>query len=145
MKKLIAEALGTALLVIGGCGAAIIAGPYIGVIGISLCFGLSLLLIAYTIGNISGGHVNPAVTIGLALAGKFPKQMVPHYVAAQIVGGIVGGLIVYMMNSTKAIGTNGFAGNIIMPDVTLTGALITEIVMTAFLVLAVTVTMLVIS
>lgn len=136
MKKLIAEAVGTAILVIGGCGAAVLAGSYIGIFGVAIAFGLSLLLIAYTIGNISGGHVNPAVTIGLALAGKFPKNMVFPYIAAQTVGGLIGATIVYLMNSAKST-ANAFAGNVVMPGASFSGAIVTEVIMTAFLVLAV--------
>ncbi len=136
MKKYLAEMVGTAMLVIGGCGAAILAGSQMGVFGIAIAFGLSLLVIAYTIGNISGGHVNPAVTIGLAAAGKFPKSEVLPYVAFQIIGGLIGAAIVWVANGMQVLG-GGFAANHLMSGVTTTSGLVIEAVMTSFLVLAV--------
>ena len=76
MKAYTAELIGTALLILGGCGAAIFAGGSLGVLGIALAFGLSLAVVSWLIGGISGGHVNPAVTIALALSGKFPWNKV---------------------------------------------------------------------
>lgn len=145
MKKYLAEMVGTAILVIGGCGAAILSGQYIGVFGIAMAFGLSLLVIAYTIGNVSGGHVNPAVTLGLALANKFPKSQVLPYVISQIIGGVIGASVVWVMNgmtTNKLVDAAGnikasFAGNILMPDVSIVSGMAAEIVLTSLLVMAV--------
>jgi len=136
MKKYLAEMVGTAMLVIGGCGAAILAGQQMGVFGIAIAFGLSLLVIAYTIGNISGGHVNPAVTIGLAIARKFPKSEVLPYIAFQIIGGLIGAAIVWTANGMQ-VGMGGFAANTLASGISLSSGLVIESVMTAFLVLAV--------
>ena len=89
MKRYYAEFVGTFVLVFGGCGAAVLAGGKIGFAGVALAFGLSLLAMVYTIGPISGCHVNPAVTFGLLLSGKFEVRDVPGYVIAQILGAIV--------------------------------------------------------
>ena len=90
MKKLVAEFLGTFWLVFGGCGAAIIAGEHIGFAGISIAFGLTVMTMAYAVGGISGGHFNPAVTLGLLSAGKFNnKKDVVKYILAQLAGAIL--------------------------------------------------------
>ena len=89
MKRYYAEFVGTFVLVFGGVGSAVLAGGKIGFAGVSLAFGLSLLAMVYTIGPISGCHVNPAVTFGLLLSGKFEARYVPGYVIAQILGAIV--------------------------------------------------------
>lgn len=136
MKKYLAEMVGTAMLVIGGCGAAVLAGSYMGVFGVAIAFGLSLLVIAYTIGNISGGHVNPAVTVGLAALGKFPKSEVLPYVAFQIIGGLIGASVVWLANGMQVI-NGSFAGNVLASGVSTTSGIVIEIVMTSFLVLAV--------
>jgi aquaporin Z len=89
-----AEVLGTFWLVFGGCGSAVLAAAFpqvgIGLLGVSFAFGLTVLTMAYAIGHISGCHLNPAVTIGLATAKRFPLSDVPKYVAAQCVGGVLG-------------------------------------------------------
>ena len=85
-RKLAAEAFGTFWLVLGGCGAAIFAGEGIGLHGISIAFGLTVLTMAFTVGHISGGHFNPAVTLGLVAAGRHPARQAPHYIVAQLVG-----------------------------------------------------------
>jgi aquaporin Z len=100
----IAEAFGTAVLVIGGPGTAILAGDQVGVLGVSLAFGLSLLCMAYLIGRISGCHINPAVTIGMLVAKKIDTaRAVPHFIA-QFVGGIIGAGIIALILS----GTDGY-------------------------------------
>src|SRR5688500_19091508 len=92
--KVSAEFLGTFWLVLGGCGSAVLAAGFpdigIGLLGVSLAFGLTVLTAAYALGPISGGHFNPAVTVGLATAGRFPLRDVPGYVIAQVVGAIAG-------------------------------------------------------
>jgi aquaporin Z len=100
----IAEAFGTAALVIGGPGTAILAGAQVGVLGVSLAFGLSLLCMAYLIGRISGCHINPAVTIGMLVTKKLDAAKAAPYFIAQFVGGIVGAGIIALILS----GTDGF-------------------------------------
>ena len=82
-KAFIAEFFGTFWLVLGGCGAAVLAGQHIGFFGVSMAFGLTVLTMAYAVGHISGGHFNPAVSIGLVVAGRFPKKALLPYIIAQ--------------------------------------------------------------
>src|SRR5688572_17824517 len=89
-RKLGAELLGTFWLVLGGCGTAVLAGSGVGTLGISLAFGLTVLTGAYAVGHISGGHFNPAVTLGLVAGKRFPAADAPAYVAAQVIGGLFG-------------------------------------------------------
>ena len=103
MKIFAAEMIGTAVLMMGGPGAAIL-GKGIGTLGIALAFGLTLLILAYAIGPISGCHVNPAVTVGMWLARKVDKALVPFYIVAQFVGAFLGGLVIWVI----AHGQNGF-------------------------------------
>ncbi|MES2801148.1 MAG: aquaporin Z [Bdellovibrionota bacterium] len=117
-KKLTAEMIGTAWLVFGGCGSAVIAAGFpnvgIGLLGVSFAFGLTVLTMAYSIGAVSGCHLNPAVTIGLATAGKHPKAEVLPYIAAQLIGGVIGAGILYLIASGKPgfdVVTSGFAAN----------------------------------
>lgn len=102
-RKLIAEFIGTLWLVLGGCGSAVLAASVpdlgIGYIGVSLAFGLSVLTMVYTIGTISGCHLNPAVTIGLWIAGRTERREVLPYMMAQVLGGIFGALILYLIAS----------------------------------------------
>jgi len=141
MKAYIAELVGTAILVIGGCGAAIFAGSSLGILGIAISFGLSLAIVAYLIGGISGGHVNPAVTIALALSGKFEWNKAFGYVVAQILGGIIGAVILYAVSSNLIGGdlliTSGFATNKLATGVNLVSGGIIEVVMTLILCLVV--------
>jgi aquaporin Z len=106
MKKLIAEGFGTAWLVFGGCGSAVLAAAFpevgIGLTGVSLAFGLTVVTMAYAIGHISGCHLNPAVTVGLAVGGRFAWKDVPGYVIAQVIGGAVGAGLLYLIASGKA-------------------------------------------
>lgn len=113
MKALIAEFIGTFWLVLGGCGAAVLAGSGIGTLGISFAFGLTVLTMAYAIGHVSGCHLNPAVSIGLWASGRFESNKLAPYIIAQVLGGIVAGGILYAVASGKA-GFNvsaGFASN----------------------------------
>jgi aquaporin Z len=103
MRKLVAEFIGTFILVFGGCGAAVFAAPHIGLHGVALAFGLTVLGCAYALGPLSGCHLNPAVTIGLAVGRRFAWREVPSYVAAQVVGGIVAAAaLVFLLKGTAA-------------------------------------------
>jgi len=144
MKPYIAELVGTFVLVFGGVGSAVLAGSHIGFVGVALAFGLSLLAMVYTIGPISGCHINPAVTFGLFLAGKFPGARVPGYWAAQVIGAIIAAATLFLIANGQPhfdAGTGGFGSNgygIRSPDhFTLGAAFLSEIVMTTFLVLTV--------
>jgi aquaporin Z len=115
-KRLYAEFLGTAWLVFGGCGSAVLAAAFpqlgIGFAGVALAFGLTVLTMVYAVGPVSGGHFNPAVTVGLAVAGRFPKGEVLHYVVAQVLGGILGAAVLYIIATGKAgADIGGFATN----------------------------------
>lgn len=118
LRKITTEMIGTAWLVLGGCGSAVIAAAFpnvgIGLLGVSLAFGLTVLTMAYSIGAISGCHLNPAVTIGLAAAGRHPKSEVIPYIIAQLIGGVIGAGILYLIASGKpgfdAV-ASGFAAN----------------------------------
>jgi aquaporin Z len=107
-KRALAEFIGTFWLVFGGCGSAVLAASFpglgIGFLGVALAFGLTVLTMAYAIGHISGCHLNPAVSIGLAVGRRFPTRELPHYIAAQVGGGILGSVILYLI----AIGRPGF-------------------------------------
>jgi aquaporin Z len=138
-NRLYAEFLGTAWLVLGGCGSAVLAAAFpqfgIGFAGVALAFGLTVLTMVYAVGPVSGGHFNPAVTVGLAVAGRFPKGEVPHYVAAQVLGGIAGAAILYVIVTGKAgADIGGFATNgydALSPGkYGLVSALVVEVVMT---------------
>ena len=116
--KLLAEAIGTFWLVLGGCGSAVLAAAYpdlgIGFLGVSLAFGLTVLSMAVAIGHISGCHLNPAVTAGLAASGRFPIAEMPKYILAQVVGGIVGAGVLYLVASGLPgfdAAASGFASN----------------------------------
>lgn len=102
-RRLGAEALGTMWLVLGGCGSAVLAAAFpvvgIGLLGVSLAFGLTVLTMAFAIGHISGCHLNPAVTVGLWAGGRFPAAEVLPYVVAQVIGGVIGAGIVYLIAS----------------------------------------------
>ena len=136
-SRLGAEALGTFWLVLGGVGTAIFAGEAVGAQGIALAFGLTVLTGAYALGHISGAHFNPAVTIGLATAKRFDWKDVPGYVAAQVVGATVAGLVLLIIANGQDgfeadghMGTNGFADH--SPEhYALWSVLIAEILFTA--------------
>jgi aquaporin Z len=115
-KKWMAEFLGTFWLVFGGCGSAVISAAFpsvgIGLLGVAFAFGLTVMTMAYTVGGISGGHFNPAVTVGLATAGRFPLSGVVPYIIAQVIGAVVGAAVLYLIASGKADFTaGGFAAN----------------------------------
>ncbi|NUP08050.1 MAG: aquaporin Z [Polyangiaceae bacterium] len=117
-KKAAAEGLGTFWLVFGGCGSAILAAAVpdlgIGFAGVALAFGLTVLTMAYALSHISGAHFNPAVTIGLAAAGRFPKALILPYIAAQLVGAIAAAAVLYLIATGKAgfdAHASGFAAN----------------------------------
>lgn len=116
MKKLAAEFIGTLWLVLGGCGSAVLAAAYpelgIGFTGVSIAFGLTVVTMAYAIGHISGCHLNPAVSIGLWMGGRFDKKELLPYIAAQVLGGVAGAGILFLIASGKAgFETGGFAAN----------------------------------
>jgi aquaporin Z len=115
LRIAVAEGLGTAVLVIGGPGAAVLAtgafGPTIGVLGVSLAFGLALLVMAYAIGPISGCHINPAVTIGMWLGGAINGALVPVYVLAQLIGATLGALVIWAVASGAPGGFDPGPGN----------------------------------
>ena len=116
-KKLFAEFLGTAWLVLGGCGSAVLAAgvPEVGIgyLGVALAFGLTVVTGAYALGPISGGHFNPAVSVGLWAGGRFPGGELPGYIVAQVLGGIAGAGVLYLIASGNADFSlaNGFASN----------------------------------
>src|SRR6187401_1536302 len=116
-KKYAAEAIGTFWLTFAGCGSAVIASAFpevgIGLVGVSLAFGLSVVTMAYAIGHVSGCHLNPAVTVGLTAGGRFPAGQVVPYVIAQVIGAIVAAAVLYLI-ARGAPGfdlANGFASN----------------------------------
>jgi aquaporin Z len=143
IRKVAAEFLGTAWLVLGGCGAAVLAAGFpelgIGFVGVALAFGLTVLTMAYAIGHVSGCHLNPAVTVGLWTAGRIPGSDVVPYVVAQVIGGIAGAAILAAIASGKAdfnlvqsgFAANGF-GDHSPGHYSLQAALVCEVVMTFF-------------
>jgi aquaporin Z len=144
MKKLGAEFFGTFWLVLGGCGSAVLAAAFpdvgIGLLGVSLAFGLTVLTMAYAIGHISGCHLNPAVSIGLWAGGRFPAKQLLPYIAAQVLGAVVAGGVLYVIASgqagfdlAKGFASNGY-GDHSPGKYSLLAALVCEVVMTlAFL------------
>jgi aquaporin Z len=150
-RALVAEVFGTFWLVLGGCGAAVLAADFgtggngtslgLGFVGVSLAFGLTVVTGAYAVGHISGGHFNPAVTIGLTVGGRFSAAKVPGYIIAQVIGGVLGAFTIYTIASGQegfaiAPGAGTFATNGFGPDgspggYTMMAALVTEVVLTA--------------
>ncbi len=147
MKKSMAEFFGTFWLVLGGCGSAVIAAAFpdvgIGLLGVSLAFGLTVLTMAYGIGHISGCHLNPAVSVGLWAGGRFPAKDLPSYIMAQVAGAIAGGGVLYLIASGKAgfdlsggFASNGYGAH--SPGgYSLVSALVTEVVMTMMFLLVI--------
>jgi len=144
--KLVAEFLGTFWLVLGGCGSAVLAaaipGLGIGLLGISLAFGLTVLTAAYALGPVSGGHFNPAVSIGLWAGGRFPAKSLLPYIVTQVVGAIVAAAVLYLIASGKAgcdagrFGSNGY-GDHSPGGYSLVAGLICEVVMTFMFVIVI--------
>jgi len=140
MKKYGAEFFGTFWLVLGGCGSAVLAAAFpnvgIGLLGVSLAFGLTVLTMAFAIGHISGCHLNPAVSIGLWAGGRFPVNQLLPYIVSQVLGAVVAGGVLYLIASGKAgfdvstgFASNGYGAH--SPGgYTLLAALVTEVVMT---------------
>ena len=139
-QKYVAEAIGTFWLTFAGCGSAVIAAGFpqvgIGLLGVALTFGLSVVTMAYAIGHISGAHLNPAVTVGLAAGGRFPAGQVLPYIVAQVIGAIVASAVLYMIASgaagfdlAKGFASNGY-GEHSPGHYNLVACLISEVVMT---------------
>ena len=148
-ERLAAELIGTFWLVLGGCGSAVLAAHFggdgnplgIGLVGVSLAFGLTVLTGAYALGHISGGHFNPAVSIGLAVGGRFPISEWLPYALAQVIGGALGALVLFVIatgngafaidpTAAGAFATNGF-GTLSPGGYSLAAALVCEVVLTA--------------
>lgn len=147
MKKLAAEFFGTFWLVLGGCGSAVLACNFpdagIGFLGVSLAFGLTVLTMAYTVGHISGGHFNPAVSFGLWAGGKFSMKDLPDYIMAQVIGGIAAGGVLFLIASGNAdfsldggFASNGY-GEHSPGGYSMMACLITEVVLTAMFLLVI--------
>jgi aquaporin Z len=141
-QRMSAEFLGTLWLVFGGCGSAVLAAAFpqvgIGLLGVSFAFGLTVLTMAYAVGHISGGHFNPAVTVGLFAGGRIPAKYIAPYIVAQVAGAIAGAGILFLIASGKTgfdvhagFASNGYAEH--SPGgYTLVAALVSEVVMTFF-------------
>jgi aquaporin Z len=142
-KRLFAEFFGTFWLVFGGCGSAVLAAAFpqlgIGFLGVALAFGLTVVTMAYAVGHISGGHFNPAITVGLFAGGRFAAKDVIPYVIAQVIGGIAAAAVLYLIASGKAgfdatgggFASNGY-GEHSPGGYSLQSAIIIELVLTAF-------------
>lgn len=146
MKQYGAEFFGTFWLVLGGCGSAVLAAAFpgvgIGLHGVSLAFGLTVLTMAFAIGHISGCHLNPAVSIGLWAGGRFPGKQLPPYILSQVAGGLAGAAVLYVIASGKpgfdvvasGFASNGF-GDHSPGHYSLAASVVTEVVMTMFFLL----------
>lgn len=133
----VAEAFGTFWLVLGGCGTAVLAGAGVGTLGISLAFGLTVLTMAYAVGHVSGGHFNPAVTVGLWAGGRFDAKNILPYIVAQVLGAVLAAALLYVIATgnpafdiAKGLASNGVAAHSPGGYSMLAGFL-TEVVMTA--------------
>lgn len=141
INRLLAEFIGTFWLVLGGCGSAVLAAAFpevgIGLLGVSFAFGLTVVTMAYAIGHISGCHLNPAVSIGLFVGGRFPARDLLPYIIAQVAGAIVGAVILYMIASGKpgadviagGLASNGY-GDASPGKYSMMSGFLTEVVMT---------------
>ena len=147
MKAYGAEFFGTFWLVLGGCGSAVLAAAFpevgIGLLGVALAFGLTVLTMAYAVGHISGCHLNPAVSIGLWAGGRFPAKELPFYVIAQVLGAITAGGVLYLIASgapgfdvSSGFAANGF-GEHSPGGYSMLAALVTEIVMTMMFIMVI--------
>jgi len=145
MKKYLSELIGTMVLVLLGCGSAVFAGSAasavgtgVGTLGVAFAFGLAVIAMAYTIGNISGCHINPAITLGVFLSGRMNGKDAGMYILFQVIGAIIGSAIIFLLVSTggyakeTATGANGWSG-----DITMAQAFIAETVFTFIFVLVV--------
>ncbi|ENJ7185079.1 aquaporin Z [Vibrio fluvialis] len=148
MNKYIAEMFGTFWLVLGGCGSAVLAAGFpdvgIGLLGVALAFGLTVLTMAFAIGHISGCHLNPAVTVGLWVGGRFSAKDVMPYIVFQVIGGVIAAAILYVIASGQTgfdVAASGFAANGFGDHspggYSLTAALVSEVVMTAMFLLVI--------
>lgn len=145
MKKLLAEGIGTMFLVLLACGSAVLAGPSIGGLGIGLCFGLVLVCLCYCIGNISGCHVNPAVSFAMFLAGRMSGKECVGYIIAQLIGATIGAGFLFCLTEMAPGFTfggitapdNSLAANVLQPGATSGMALLTEGLLTFFFVLVI--------
>ena len=147
MKRYVAESFGTFWLVLGGCGSAVLAAAFpdvgIGLLGVALAFGLTVLTMAYAIGHISGCHLNPAVSVGLWAGGRFPANQLLPYIIAQVIGGLIAGGVLFLIASGKAgfdvtagFASNGYGAH--SPGgYSLGAALLSEIVMTMMFLLVI--------
>lgn len=148
-KRMAAELIGTFWLVLGGCGSAVLAASFptgtnlvgIGLVGVSIAFGLTVLTMAFAIGHISGCHLNPAVSVGLAVGGRFPARELLPYIVAQVIGAIVAAAVIYFIASGKAgfelssgLASNGF-GEHSPQGYSMAAGFTSEVVMTAMFVL----------
>jgi len=140
MKRAAAELVGTFWLVLGGCGSAVLAAAFpglgIGLLGVALAFGLTVVTMAYAVGHISGGHFNPAVSVGLAVARRFPARELPTYIIAQLIGGILAAAVLYVIASgvptfdvSAGFASNGY-GDHSPGGYSLAAGLVCEVVMT---------------
>lgn len=137
MKKYVAELIGTFALVLIGCGSAVIAGEYIGFLGISFAFGLTVLVMVYAIGNISGCHINPAITVAMLVAGKMKSKDAMAYIIVQCIGAIIAAGVLFVIASGQAdyslaangLGQNGY-GTLSPGGYSLVACFIAEIVLT---------------
>src|SRR5688572_11700067 len=145
--RAVAEFLGTFWLVLGGCGSAVLAAAFpnvgIGLLGVSLAFGLTVLTMAYAIGHISGGHLNPAVSIGLVTGGRFPANELPAYIAAQVLGAIAAAGVLVVIASGQpgfdvagGLASNGY-GEHSPGGYSLVSGFVSEVVMTFFFLLVI--------
>ena len=144
-KRAVAELLGTFWLVLGGCGSAVLAAAFpnvgIGLLGVSFAFGLTVLTMAFTIGHISGCHLNPAVSIGLVAGGRFKAADLPAYIVAQVIGAVAAAVVLYFIASGKAgfslaggLASNGYDAH--SPGgYSMAAGFVTEVVLTAFFLL----------
>ncbi len=138
MKKLVAEFIGTFWLVLGGCGSAVLACNYpgagIGFVGVALAFGLTVVTIAYALGHISGAHLNPAVSVGAWVAGRLATKDLVPYIVSQVLGGIAGAGILYVIATGNGSSIGGFAtngyGELSPGKYSMVAALVTEVVLT---------------